>query len=141
MSLAELTNDQVHAYAVYRTAAEAMVKTGLTIELRKEPRRYRLKVGGLLVQVFGRRSGDWQITDAYKPLSPDTNAVVFVDLEGEEPAYYPVPGDWFRDNVEKRYAEYMAVVKARPRNPDTRHHAVKDSHVVRWEGRWDVLTG
>ncbi|ROP37435.1 hypothetical protein [Saccharothrix texasensis] len=142
MSLAKLkNNDQVHAYAVYRAAAEAMAQTGVTVEVKSEPGRYRLKVASRLVQVISRRSGDWQIKDAYKPLAPDTDVVIFVDLEGEEPTYYPVPGDWFRHDLAKRYAAYMAKVGERRQNPDTHHYAVKDSYVVRWESRWDVLTG
>lgn len=44
------------------------------------------------MQVFGKRSSEWQLSDALKPLSPDTVAVVFVDLEGDQPEFYPVTG-------------------------------------------------
>ncbi|SFR05186.1 hypothetical protein SAMN04488564_102714 [Lentzea waywayandensis] len=140
-SLTKLSNDQVHAYAVYCAAAEAIRKTMLPVEVRSEPRRYRLKVGGRLVQVFGKRSDEWQLSDALKPLAPDTDAVVFVDLEGEHPEFYPVPADWFRHDVERRYTEYLARVGTRPKNPDSRHYAVPPSHVVRWWDKWDVFSG
>lgn len=140
MHLKQLNNDQVHAYAVYCAAAEAVRTTLLPVEVLTEPRRYRLKVGGALVQVFGKRSGEWQLSDALKPLSPDTDAVVFVDLESEQPEFYPVPGNWFRQDVDKRHTEYLARVGRRP-NPGSRHYVVSPSHVIRWGDKWDGVFG
>ena len=107
------------------------------VEVKPEERRYRLVVDGKLVQVFSRRSGDWQLTDATQPLVPDTDAVVFVDFSVEPTQFYPVPAAWFREDVAKRYAAHLARVGTRPRNPDSRHHAVHTEHVAQWRGRWE----
>ena len=137
MSLAKLNNDQVHAVAAFTSAAEAVIQTRRPVEVKPEERRYRLVVDGKLVQVFTRRSGDWQLTDATQPLVPDTDAVVFVDFSVEPTQFYPVPAAWFREDVAKRYAAHLARVGTRPRNPDSRHHAVHTEHVAQWRGRWE----
>ena len=137
VSLAKLNNDQVHAVAAFTSAAEAVIQTRRPVEVKPEERRYRLVVDGKLVQVFSRRSGDWQLTDATQPLVPDTDAVVFVDFSVEPTQFYPVPAAWFREDVAKRYAAHLARVGTRPRNPDSRHHAVHTEHVVQWRGRWE----
>lgn len=56
--------------------------------------------------------------------------MVFVDLEGEQPEFYPVPGAWFREDVSRRYTEYLARVARVP--------APAASHLVRWS---DVFRG
>lgn len=137
MSLAKLNNDQVHAVAAFTSAAEAVIQTRRPVEVKPEERRYRLVVDGKLVQVFSRRSGDWQLTDATQPLVPDTDAVVFVDFSVELTQFYPVPAAWFREDVAKRYAAHLDRVGTRPRNPDSRHHAVHTEHVAQWRGRWE----
>jgi hypothetical protein len=137
VSLAKLNNDQVHAVAAFTSAAEAVIQTRRPVEVKPEERRYRLVVDGKLVQVFSRRSGDWQLTDATQPLVPDTDAVVFVDFSVEPTQFYPVPAAWFREDVAKRYAAHLARVGTRPRNPDSRHHAVHTEHVAQWRGRWE----
>ena len=137
MSLAKLNNDQVHAVAAFTSAAEAVIQTRRPVEVKPEERRYRLVVDGKLVQVFSRRSGDWQLTDATQPLVPETDAVVFVDFSVEPTQFYPVPAAWFREDVAKRYAAHLARVGTRPRNPDSRHHAVHTEHVAQWRGRWE----
>lgn len=107
--------------------------------MKTEERRYRLVVDGKLVQVFSRRRGDWQLTDATRPLSPDTDAVVFVDFSIVPTDFYPVLADWFRRDVADRYAAHLEQVGTRPRNPNSRHYAVRTKHVAPWRGRWDVL--
>ncbi|HEY2701376.1 MAG TPA: hypothetical protein VGJ45_38375 [Pseudonocardiaceae bacterium] len=74
------------------------------------------QVGGKLMQVFSRRSGDWRITDARNKLLPNTDLVLFVDLDTTPPEFFPVPADAFHD--------YM-----------------RPQHVAHWRNRWDVLAG
>jgi len=137
VNLAKLNNDQVHAVAAFTSAAEAVIQTRRPVEVKPEERRYRLVVDSKLVQVFSRRSGDWQLNDATQPLVHDTDAVVFVDFSDEPTQFYPVPAAWFREDVAKRYAAHLARVGTRPRNPDSRHHAVHTEHVAQWRGRWE----
>lgn len=140
MSLSSLNNDQVHAVAVHLASAEAIIHTALAVDMRSEGRRYRIRVGrdAAPVQVFSRRSGDWQL-DAQHPLASDTEAVVFVDFAVSPPEFYVVPAKEVRDDVRKRYEDFLERVGTRPNNPDSRHYAVRTSHVARWHSQWKVL--
>ncbi|MDX8141604.1 hypothetical protein SK854_05735 [Lentzea sp. BCCO 10_0061] len=64
MSLSKLNNDRLHVYAAYCAAAEAVLKRRLPVHVVDEGRRYRLNVYGKLVQVFSKRSTEWQLADA-----------------------------------------------------------------------------
>lgn len=140
MSLSTLNNDQRHAVAVHLASAEAIIQTARAIDMRSEGRRYRLRVSrdAAPVQVFSRRRGDWQL-GAEQPLASDTEAVVFVDLADSPTEFYVVPAEQVRDDVRKRYDEYLERVGTRPNNPDSRHYAVRTSHVARWHSGWNVL--
>ncbi len=140
MDLSELNNDQVHAVAVHLASAEAIIHTQLAVDMRSEGRRYRIRVGrdATPVQVFSRRSGDWQL-DAEQPLVSDTEAVVFVDFASSPPEFYVVPATEVRDDVRKRYEEFLERVGTRPNNPASRHYALRTSHIARWRSQWGVL--
>lgn len=141
LSLIELSNDQIHAVAAHLVVAEAIIQTRLPVDAWPEGRRYRVRVGrsAMPVQVFSRRSGDWQL-DIKNPLAPDTQAVVLVDFSEAPTGFYIVPADQLRDDVRTRYEEYVGRSGgSRPKNPDSRHHALRTSHVTQWYGRWDVL--
>jgi hypothetical protein len=141
LSLNELSNDQIHAVATHLVVAEVIVQTRLPVDVQPEGRRYRVRVGrsAALVQVFSRRSGDWQL-DIKNPLAPDTQAAVFVDFARSPAEFYIVPADELRDDVRMRYEEYVGRSGGgRPKNSGSRHHAVRTSHVTQWYGRWDVL--
>jgi hypothetical protein len=108
VSLANLNNDQLHVYAAYCAAAEAVLKTRLPVHVVDEGRRYRLNVHRKLVQVFSKRSTEWQLADALSPLLSNTVAVVFVDFAGKEPQYYVMPGHWLKADVARRYRAELA---------------------------------
>lgn len=140
MNLSGLSNDQVHAVAVHLASAEAIIHTRLAVDMRSEGRRYRIRVGrdATPVQVFSRRSGDWQL-DAKQPLVADTEAVVFVDFASSQPEFYVVPAAEVRDDVRKRYEAFLERVGTRPNNPTSRHYALLLSHIARWHSHWQVL--
>lgn len=139
MNLAELNNDQVHAVAAHLAVAEAIVQTRVPVDVKPEERRYRLRVGGKLAQVISHRTGDWQITDATRPLLPDPELLVLVDFIPDTPEFYVVPAAWFCEEVAQRYAAFLERVGTRPRNPASKHHNVHTADVVQWRGRWDVV--
>jgi hypothetical protein len=139
MELSALSTDQLHAVAAHLALAEVIIQTQLPAEVKPEERRYRLRVDGKLVQVISRRTGDWQVTDVHHPLLPDTDAVILADFIPASPEFYVVPADPFRQGVTERHAEFMARVRQRPKNPDSRHHRVRTIDVAQWLGCWDVL--
>ncbi|RSN60695.1 hypothetical protein DMH01_15550 [Amycolatopsis sp. WAC 04182] len=141
MDLSTLNNDQVHAVAAHLAVAEAIVRTRRPAEVISEARRYRLRLDGKLAQVTARRTGEWQVSDATRPLLDDTEVLVLVDFIPELPEFYVMPAEWFRADVEQRYAAFMNRVGSRPRNPDSKHHSVRTADVEQWRGRWAVIAG
>jgi hypothetical protein len=139
VTLSALNNDQVHAVAAHLVVAEAIIKTRLPADVVPEERRYRVRIGGRLAQVASRRTGDWQIGDVNRPLAPGTELMILVDFAPELPEFYPIPGDWFVQDIRKRYDTYLQRVVERPRNPDSKHYRVLTSHVAQWWGKWDAL--
>ena len=104
-----------------------------------EERRFRLRVNGKNVQVFTRRSGDWQ-PNAMQPISDDTDGVGFLDLAMDEPQFYVTPGEWLYDDVATHYSDYLAAHgRTRRDNPESRHHKMTTKRVAAWRVRWDVL--
>jgi hypothetical protein len=51
-SATRTSTEQVHAVTTFTTAAEAVIQTRRPVEVKPEERRYRLVVGGKLMQVF-----------------------------------------------------------------------------------------
>lgn len=140
MSLAVLNNDQVHHMSCLLAGAEAILQLRQHVEVCADGRRYRLFLNDKKIQVLSRRTRDWQ-PRASEPLASDTFAVVLVDLATSPTTFYPIPGSWFREDIARRYAEYLKLHGGRPRNPDSDHFAVKTHMVEQWRDRWDVLTG
>lgn len=76
------------------------------------------------------------------PLADETNFWVFVDL-GElntAPRYWILPDWWIRDDI---YTAHLAYLNRhggqRASNPDSTHHAIDESRLSEWQGRWDIL--
>lgn len=139
MKFKDLNNDQVHQAGIYITAAEAVLQE-CKVEVIAEDRRFRLRLNGKLVQVFTRRSGDWQ-PNALQPIADDTDGVVFLDLAADVPQFYVTSGEWLRDDVEKHHGDYLATHGGiRRDSPASHHHKVTTERVAAWQDRWDVLT-
>lgn len=99
------------------------------------------------IQVKTKRGGrTWHssIVDS-QPMSPpidETNFWVFVDLGDldKNPRYWVVPDWWIRDNIYATHQAYLARHGGtRPRNSDSKHHAINESRLEEWQGRWDIL--
>ena len=141
MDIKKLNNDQLHAYGVYSVAAETVLRTRRPVNVVNEGRRYRLNVYGKLVQVFTKRSTEWQLTDALSPLAPNTAAVVFLDFAGGPPRYYVVQASWLKDDVKQRYRAELERKGERAPIFLSRHYLVQPGHLEQWLDKWDVLGG
>jgi hypothetical protein len=99
------------------------------------------------IQVKTKRGGHtWHSSIVgSKPMNPpadETNFWVFVDLGvlKASPQYWVVPDWWIRDNIYKAHQSYLGSHGGkRARNPDSTHHAIDESRLEEWKGRWDIL--
>jgi hypothetical protein len=101
MEIADLKPDRVHQVAVYLAAAEAALRTRHHITVVEEERRFRLEIGGNLARVFTRRTA--QERPMRRGTQQDTDgaqALVFVDLSSDIPAFYVTPPDVAAGEVE-----------------------------------------
>lgn len=99
------------------------------------------------IQVKTKRGGKtWHgsITGSMPMLPNDheTNYWVYVDLGERDsaPRFWIVPDWWMRDNIFKAHQEYLnRHGGTRAKNPDSTHHAIEESRLAEWLGRWDIL--
>ena len=99
------------------------------------------------IQVKSKRGGrTWHSsTVGSKPMKPpadETNFWVFVDLGDLDasPRYWVVPDWWIRDNIYRTHQTYLdSHGGKRARNPDSTHHAINESRLEEWQGRWDIF--
>jgi len=99
------------------------------------------------IQVKTKRGGrTWHSSIVgSKPMNPpadETNFWVFVDLGdlNASPRYWVVPDWWIRDNIYRTHKAYLdSHGGKRARNPDSTHHAIDESRLKEWQGRWDIL--
>jgi hypothetical protein len=135
-------NDVKQAYALYLAAAEAVAQ-GHQVRVCTGGNRYWLDVNGHMVQVRSSGSGSWQFGNWDNPLAEKTEFVVFADFsaaQDDRPAYYLVPADWFRQDVERDKHAYLAAHQGhRAVNDNSRHHQVRLERIEQWQNRWDLL--
>ncbi len=99
------------------------------------------------IQVKTKRGGKtWHSSIVgSQPMSPkadETNFWVFVDLGSldEHPRYWIVPDWWIKDNIYKAHMAYLDRHGGkRARNQSSTHHAIDESRLNEWQGRWDIL--
>ena len=100
-----------------------------------------------LVEINGQRAsvhvvtkGSWQIGNVDRFLSATTPRVVFVDLRGTVPEFFILEGDSARATVKRHVDEFMKRVGGtRPRNPQSKHAAVRRDQVQRGLNRWSLF--
>jgi hypothetical protein len=135
LKLNGLSTHQVHQAARFYAAAEATIR-GHRAELVGA--RTRLKVNENIAQVFSRRKA-WQPTGD-NPIIDDANMVIFVDFATEIPEFYIAPAAWTREEITRRYENWLASVGGtRPRNPASTHRTIDVAHLVQWRDRWDLF--
>ena len=67
---------------------------------------------------------------------------IFVDLGAYHaaPRYWIVPDWWIRNDIYHTHQAYLnSHGGTRPRNPDSRHHAIDERRLEAWQARWEIL--
>ena len=67
---------------------------------------------------------------------------VFVDLGSMDahPRYWVVPDWWLKNDIYTAHRAYLRKHGGqRARNPDSTHHAIDESRLREWQGRWEIL--
>jgi hypothetical protein len=147
----KLKTNQVKAAGEYYVAAEIHRRGGYAvtfsgnmpgIDILASDVDHHRKVG---IQVKTRTTGTWHanvVRDAHErtPDPLEENFWVFVDLSVKDPEYYIAPQWWIQNNIHEEHAAWLKKVGgARPRTPDSPHHAIKEDRILEWKSRWDVL--
>lgn len=99
------------------------------------------------IQVKTKRGGrNWHSnivgSQAMEPPEDETKFWVFVDLGGVDECtrFWIVPDWWIRDNIHKTHQAYLdRHGRARPENPESKHHSIDESRLKEWQDRWDIL--
>ena len=99
------------------------------------------------IQVKTKRGGrSWHSSivgsKPMKPPADETDFWVFVDLGdlNASPRYWVVPDWWIRNNIYRTHKAYLdSHGGKRARNPDSTHHAIDESRLKEWQGRWEIL--
>lgn len=97
----------------------------------------RLMADDRMAQVNSRRlpGSPWQF-NINRIVVDDAAAVIFVDLTGDHPDFYIAPAQWVRDEVQRRYDQWLeSKGGTRPRNPASGHATLELDQI----SRWDVL--
>jgi hypothetical protein len=99
-----------------------------------------VEVNGHKMQVQVAAQGAWQIENVEKYVSGTIGTVILVDISGDRPEFYVVPGDDLRALVRTRHEEFMARVGGRrPQNPDSKHSRIDPPDVQDWRDRWPIV--
>ncbi|MET9023222.1 hypothetical protein ABZV93_24940 [Actinopolymorpha sp. NPDC004070] len=134
-------NHLVHHVARLLAAAEVTAQIGQRADLVGP--QTRVQVGGVTLQVSARLlpGSPWQVRSD-RPVVEDAEAVVFVDLTGDEPNFYVAPAEWVREDVTRENDEWLATQPGgtRPRNPSSTHHAIPFNRIRIWHNHWDILS-
>lgn len=131
------TNQQTHDAGRHLAVAEALMR-GYRAAL-VGPFSF-IEVNGHKVQVQVAAKGAWQIEDIDKYTSATIENVVLVDLTDGLREFYICPGDALRNDVRKRYDQFLVTKGGvRLRNPDSKHSAIYPEQVRKWHNGWRRL--
>jgi len=96
-----------------------------------------IDVNGHKAQVQVAAKGAWQISDVDRYTAGTIDQIVLVNVTGDQREFYICPGNALRDEVRKRYDEFLRSNDGvRPRNPDAKHAAIYPQHVLKWRDDW-----
>jgi hypothetical protein len=99
-----------------------------------------VEINGHRAEVRVATTGTWQIANVDRFLSATTPRVVFVDLSGTVPDFFILDGDGARATVKRHHEEFLTRVGGvRPRNPHSKHAALKRDHVQHGLDRWSLF--
>ena len=131
-----VTHQQTHEAGRHLAVAQALLRG---YAAKTIGRSSLVEINGHRAQVQVAAKGSWQIQDVEKYLSGTIELVVLVDISGNAPEYYIVPGDRLRASVKRRYDAFISRVGTRPRNPQSKHSRIDPSDVRRWRNRWALF--
>jgi hypothetical protein len=131
------TQHQKHEAGRHLVVAQALLRG---CDARIVGRSSLVEVNGRQAEVHVATKGAWQISNIDKFLGASTSRVVFVDLTGTVPEFFILEGDRARAVVKRHHDSYMERVGGiRPRNPKSKHAAVRRDHIQRWRNRWSLF--
>lgn len=132
-----LSNHQKHQAGRHLAVAEALLH-GYSASLHGAQTFVTVNGREAAVQVAAQ--GAWMIADINKMTAMSSDLYVLVDVTDGRRDFYVVPGDDLRAGVRERHEEFMASVGGvRPRNPNSRHTAIRPAHVQAWRNRWSLF--
>ena len=96
------------------------------------------------LRVKTKSAGTWQddTGNGAPATSDDADQVVwvYVDVAAEDPIFYVAPGWWAVNDIYTSHEEYLKRHGGRRAlSPNSSHHAITQSRVSEWRGRWDLL--
>ena len=131
------TQQQKHEAGRHLLVAQALLRG---YDARTVGRSSLVEINGRQVEVHVATKGAWQIANVDRFVGATTRCVVFVDLAGTVPEYFILDGDRARAIVKRHHQEFMERVGGvRPRNPQSKHTAVRRDRVQRWRNRWSLF--
>jgi hypothetical protein len=97
-------------------------------------------INGRLAEVHVATKGAWQIANVDRFVSATTPRVIFVDLTGTVPEFFILHGDSARNTVKRHHETFLSRVGGvRPRNPKSKHAAVRRDQIQRGRNRWSLF--
>jgi hypothetical protein len=102
------------------------------------------------IQVKTKRGGpSWHASIlAGRPTEPPATSLdetafwILVDLGDRDtpPRYWVVPDWWMCNDIYTAHRAYLESHGGRrKRNPDSTHHAIKESRLAEWQRKWEIL--
>lgn len=131
------TQHQKHEAGRHLVVAEALLRG---YDAQTVGRSSLVEIDGREAEVHVATKGAWQISNVDRFLGATSARVVFVDLSGTVPEFFIVDGDRARAIVKRHHEEFLKRVGGvRPRNPRSKHAAIRRDLVTRWRSRWSLF--
>lgn len=131
------TQHQKHEAGRHLVVAQALLRG---YDAQTQGRSSLVEINGRRAEIHVATKGAWQISNVDKFLGATTARVVFVDLTGTVPEFFILDGDRARAIVKRHHEAFLKRVGGvRPRNPESKHVAVRRDLVQRWRNRWSLF--
>ena len=131
------THKQTHDAGRHDAVAEALMR-GFNAGLLGNSSF--IQVNGHKARVQVAAKGTWIIENVDKFHAETVEFNVLVNVTHSPPEFYVCPGEKLRADVLKRHQGYLASKGGvRPRNPDSKHAAIRPEQVAKWRDGWKRL--
>lgn len=131
-----MNNILKHQLAI-ATVLEQLARREIYVWPQAGPNKVRLhtKDARRRIRVTGRFAGTWQLQNWPDEIADDSyDTVIFADFTEPVPLLFIVPGDWYREDVQRHAAANEEAGRG------SRHQDIKRERILQWLYRWDVLT-